>query len=185
MLLLPLFVSVALAAEPPAVVTLRAKYQAMLDTAAQQPDARHTVITRHVLPGTGPQTKTAELFYSEHDDGEDPKSGEPRTRRVLDRVVLTWNIAAMPFKTEYVFVDGALAFVHEVEGSGSCVNSERRWYLERGALIRLRTSPEEGCTAPAPLNRDGSFTKADRDAVKRLQGEADAWLGWWKKLEGL
>ena len=174
-----------LAADPAAVTKVRAKYQALLDAASERPDARHTLVTRHVVPGTGPQTKTVEFHYSEADDGEDPKTGEPRTKRTLDRVVLTWNVAALPRKSELMFVDGALAFAHEVEASGGCANVEVRWYLEQGALVRVRTSPEEGCTTPAAVNRDASFTKIDQAAVKRLQREAAEWLAWWKRLDDL
>jgi len=174
----------ALAAEPVAIARIRAKYQSLLERAQQEPDLRHVVVSRRIVPGIGEQTKTMEFFTSETDD-EEPKTGAPRTRRTLERVVLSWNIGPRPMKTDLLFLDGALAFAHLIDTSGACQGGETRLYFEKAALLRARTSPEPDCSTPAGTQRDATFTKADKDLARAVQAEALERLAWWTRLEAL
>jgi len=166
----------AIAADPAAIEEIRSTYQLAVERSKQEPDEWQVIVTRRIVPGVGEQTKKLEFFTRETDDG---------ARRILERVVLSWKVGPLPMKTEMLFIDGALAFAHLVETSGTCHGSETRLYFERATLIRARTSPETDCSSPVGAQRDSNFTQAYRDLARSVQAEALERLAWWKRLEAL
>ena len=101
----------------------------------------HSIELNSMLPGSGPQTTSIRMYYSEYQIS--PDSWE--LMQSLIKVVVRGNISAVQFLKEFYFQDGRLLF-HAATPDTSTVCGSVRLYVDRSMPVAVEwTSKNDPC----------------------------------------
>jgi hypothetical protein len=158
--------------ENPKIEAIRRLYQAALAPDEGEDGEENTgglsLSGSRIMPGTGNQNVSV-TFH------EVRLRSEPRMPFVLRLITVEYNVAAHPFRQEFLFNDaGQLVFHFRRDDCG-----EHRGYFDGGKLLRVvrqRVEEGESCQekipGPARLQKDTGFSAAEQQQAREVQENA-------------